>query len=825
MKRIILAILFLLFIVGWGMPVGAAVPWHQAAPQQNTFVVAPLEVGSVFSGLDGFSPVVNSAYVSTVAVQLDGKILVGGNFTCIGKMDLFSNCLPPPDGYLRTNLVRFNPDGTIDTTFAPNPNDVVEAISVNKSDGTFIVAGDFTTIAGAGHNYIAKFNADGTIVSGFTAGVGGLNHSVYAVQHQADNKILVGGSFDTVTTGTGPVSRHNLARLNSDGTLDDTFADPNVNDSVYAVDVQSEGHIIIGGIFTQVGSPSPATRNYVARLKSSGSVETDNFATLGITSADPYPVRTIKVHSSGDDVIIGGKFSVTGGITNLVRTGPDGTVNASFKPNPNDTVDTLFVKMNGEILAGGVFSNLLVLIQDDLSGTVDAAFSPSALSGEVFSVVEQPDGKILAGGSFISIDSRPRMNIARFYPNLYKSSAPVAIAASGGTQSVINITPSCAIVDLKVGLQVTHTKIGDLSFSLTHAGQGPDSLIGVHTCNSADIDTILDDQAGAKADAQCAVSSPAINGIFQPSSPLALFDGVTSSGDWTLTITNSGATTGTLNGWGLVLDCASALTVNNTFPGPATGTATVTSTPAGTSCTSASCTDYFLKGSEVSLSGSATGNWALHSWSGACNNTFGSGTFPACVIDMIVDKTVNATFVEVAKFSADTLSGTAPLYVTFTDESNHAPTTWSWNFDSAGNTEGTSNLKNTTHNFKAEGSYTVSLVVNGNSSFTTSKTVVVGPCADGLPSPVRIGTNYYVANNPDPNPIQNAHDAAQPGSNTIEAKGLSFTGNLIFDGAVDIIFSGGFGCAFTPTSALTEVLGSLTLSGTGSAVIDRLSLQ
>ncbi|MGC2063012.1 MAG: PKD domain-containing protein [Thermodesulfovibrionales bacterium] len=816
MKRLNLAALFLLFILlGSALPVGAVLPWLQTVPEQRQFDVAPLAVSSTLSGLDGFNPIVNGQYVITIAVQQDGKILVGGDFWCIGKTVLGLVC-DPQDGFLRNNLTRFNTDGTIDATFTPNPNGVVEAISVNKSDGSFIVAGDFTSIAGVAHNYIAKFNADGSIITGFTAGVGGVGAAVYAVQFQSDNKILIGGSFSTVTTVGGTFPRNNLARLNADGSLDATF-DPNVNNDVYAVDVQSDGHIIIGGIFTEVGSSTPATRTYVARLNSNGSVPADNFATLGITSTDPFPVHTVKVHSSGDDVLIGGKFTITTpGINNLVRTGFDGVIKTTFKPQPNESVETLFVKMNGEILAGGLFSaftqpgnpvrNQLALIQNDQFGMVDPAFSPGVDDdGEVYSVVEQSDGKILAGGIFGSIDGKARSRIARLYSNLYNGGSDVPIAGSTTvTTASMNIASlSCPIVGLKVVLKASHPAVGELSFSLTHAGRGPSSLIDAHTCSVADIDTILDDEAAVIADTQCAGTSPAINGIFQPSTQLSFFDGVTSFGNWTLTINNSGSQTGTLNGWGLVVNCASSLTVTKNVPVPdGVSTASVTSSPPGFSCGSAcsgSSIGYFLVGSSVSLAGTATGNWDLDRWSGACTAAYGSSGFPACVITTDGDKTVGAEFVEITDFDVpvNVYSGFSAF---FTDKSKHSPATWLWDF---GDGE-TSTFQNPGHAYSTPGDKTVLLHVNGAASrFHKSKVITVGTCT-GSSLPVKLlPSGTAVAT------ISEAYQGAPSGSTIAMLEGAismgTGSGGVI---AIDknIVLDGGYFCGFVNNSATSSAV-------------------
>src|SRR5207237_8937654 len=89
------------------------------------------------------------------------------------------------------------------------------------------------------------------------------NGTVYVVVVQPDGKILIGGDFTTLSpNGGAAVTRTLIARLNPDGTLDTAF-NPNANNTVLSIAVQSDGKILAGGGFTSIGGQ---TRNYIARL-------------------------------------------------------------------------------------------------------------------------------------------------------------------------------------------------------------------------------------------------------------------------------------------------------------------------------------------------------------------------------------------------------------------------------------------------------------------------------------------------------------------------------------------------------------------------------
>src|SRR5438874_916553 len=100
------------------------------------------------SALDGFDPNANGT-VRAVVVQPDGKILIGGDFTTHS----------PNGGpaVTRNYIARLNPDGTLDTAFDPNANSSVYAIAV-QADGKILAGGNFSSIGGQTRNSIARLD-------------------------------------------------------------------------------------------------------------------------------------------------------------------------------------------------------------------------------------------------------------------------------------------------------------------------------------------------------------------------------------------------------------------------------------------------------------------------------------------------------------------------------------------------------------------------------------------------------------------------------------------------------------------------------------------
>ena len=178
-------------------------------------------------------------YVISIAVQSDGKIVLGGDFTTW-------------NGTTVGRIVRLNSDGTLDTAFTTNTgtgaNNAIWSIAV-QSDGKIVVGGYFTTWNGTAVGYIVRLNSNGTRDTAFTTNNGiAANSNVLSIAVQSDDKIVLGGQF-TSWNGT-TVGR--IARLNSNGTLDTAFTTNTGTGAIYSVGtvaVQPDGKILVGGEF------------------------------------------------------------------------------------------------------------------------------------------------------------------------------------------------------------------------------------------------------------------------------------------------------------------------------------------------------------------------------------------------------------------------------------------------------------------------------------------------------------------------------------------------------------------------------------------------
>ena len=361
----------------------------------------------------GIHPGVSNA-VRVTAVQADGKILVGGNF------DRYQ-------GVIDQCLVRLNPDGSKDMSF--NMANIL-AFKVNtiviQPDGKILVGGDF----GAPKNHLFRLNADGSYDTSFNSNMDFYNpltlDGIYSILVQPDGKIIVAGGF----TSFKGVNQLHIIRLNTDGTKDNSFDigtgfNGDIFAYLYSMALQPDGKIIVGGMYGKFQS------NYqpsLIRLNADGSKDMTFTSKFG--SYDT--INCISVQPDGK-IIIGGHFDSYDGFDQrgLVRLNADGTRDGSFSYGSalqlNITIESLLLEPDGKIIAGGTFTKYNGLLQNHLlrlnpDGTKDDSFKlGNGFESEkliyydvsVKSITMQPDGKYIFGGSFNQYQNTTKNNIAR----------------------------------------------------------------------------------------------------------------------------------------------------------------------------------------------------------------------------------------------------------------------------------------------------------------------------------------------------------------------------------------------------------------------------
>lgn len=292
------------------------------------------------------------------AVLPDGKIMVLTNSKNIIKLN----------GNLRDNSFSLG-------SFLDNQGDIaiLQTFAV-QPDGKILVGGNFKSYNGQIRYRLVRLNPDGSLDAGFNAPLSQLgSYGVLKIVLQRNGKILILG--DTQINSSSYYN--NVGRLNADGSIDTSFVIP-INYRFAEIALQSDGKLLVNH---NTSNDFNSLVNKLSRLNSDGSFDT-SFPTVNFTG------------------LVGGGAGIT----------------------------KLLIQPDGKILAIGYFYNCnsvprrnLVRINTD--GTVDTSFLPgsgptyeSSYDG-ILDILQQPDGKIMIAGNFITFNGVARPKIARLNPD------------------------------------------------------------------------------------------------------------------------------------------------------------------------------------------------------------------------------------------------------------------------------------------------------------------------------------------------------------------------------------------------------------------------
>ncbi len=465
-----------------------------------------------------FVPTLNGA-VYAIGTQPDGRIIIGGNFTTINSTT-------------RTRIARIFPDGSVDNSFqnvggvtgaSGGASSTVNALVV-QPDGKILIAGEFFTVNNVSRNHVARLNPDGSIDTGFVPNFTSTSLSIYAVAVQPDNKVIIGGNF--ISLGT---NRNYIARLNADGTLDSSFnAGAGANNPVFSVALQPDGKILMGGAFTTVFG---IQRNRLARLLSDGTLDL-NF--MNGQNGPSGNVRSILVQGDGK-ILIGGEFtSVNVSSRNrMARLNSDGTtdLNTFTSTGPSGSVYAMTVQNDGDVVMVGDFTAYNSFSRSRVArsfsdGTFDASFMTNSTGANILvrSVALQSDGKVLIGGDFTTLNGTNRAFLARLYGDVYPPEI-VTQPVSRNTSVGSNITFS---VNVNNPTPVNYQWRRD-GFNIPGATLNAYTLFNVQTNDSGIYSVYLSSGAGALASSNAVLNVGIPPAIFAQPSNITVLAGQTTN--------------------------------------------------------------------------------------------------------------------------------------------------------------------------------------------------------------------------------------------------------------------------------------------------------
>ena len=366
-----------------------------------------------------FNPVLSSAGSITGIVPLSSnKILVYGSFTTI-------------NGTPCKNIACLNADGSVDTGFQVSGDISVGAIyaAARQADGKILIGGNLMYYSASRiQSYLFRLNHDGSRDSAFDAGGTnltppyepyGINNVVRAICVDGNGKIIVGGDFSKPTS--------HIARLNADGSADNTF-DPGEgpDGAVTHIAMQSTGHIIAGGSFALVNGTA---KSGIVRLNANGSLDSAAFGT-GVSGGSLMALAV----QPDNRVLIGGSFDYASGVlaSIMARFSTSGELDTAFNPFVRGHLHevTSLTASADYIFVGGwdpvmyfegqpTDRKASIYVLQAGTGGYHAAFEfwgkPKGKS-DLWALGIRTDGSLVAGGNFIQRDDGN--DHQEYYPGL-----------------------------------------------------------------------------------------------------------------------------------------------------------------------------------------------------------------------------------------------------------------------------------------------------------------------------------------------------------------------------------------------------------------------
>lgn len=301
--------------------------------------------------------------VHAIAVQSNGKVLIGGDFTSY-------------NGNLCSNIARLKKDGSLDAGFSDVTADgVVRKIIIDKDD-RILIAGDFENVNGIPIRGIARIKPDGTLDDTFNPTIDAYGRG-YDCKISSRGKIYLAVIYqdENYTFGT------DIICLNRDGTRDESFAIPTGEFySIFTLAFNNDNKLIAGG----QGAFSSSFQTYagvVAQFNADGSIDSaiDYLATEEVLNGS---VRAIHVLEN-DRLVIGGEFSSNSfsSIHHIGLLESNGDVNIAFTGAAGNHVYSLTPVRSDKLIVGGSFSEYASAVRNGIA-RVDVNYYSEDPNGE-----------------------------------------------------------------------------------------------------------------------------------------------------------------------------------------------------------------------------------------------------------------------------------------------------------------------------------------------------------------------------------------------------------------------------------------------------------
>lgn len=361
--------------------------------------------------------------VKALAVQLDGKIIVGGDFTQY-------------NGVTVNHIVRINSNGSIDNSFTSGSafNASVEDIEL-LPDGKIMVVGSFTTFKGLNKKSILRMTQDGNLDQFFAVGTGIIGTPL-TIEILFNDLVAVGGSFSSYKG----VSCNNMAIIGSTGNLvTSVIQGTGFNGAVNAIKQQPDGKILVGGNFSTYDG---IQANNLIRLQTNGLIDSQFNVGIGFNA----PINEI-FYENSNSIIIAGSFTSYNStvVKSIVKLTNLGLIESNFslKMEGNQVIEKITKDQNNNLFFVGNFINIndktaLRYCKTSTFGTLDTQFfNGSGFSSSVESISIQNDGKIIVSGEFSVFNGQDNKRIVRLNPDGTKD---LSFNVGNGFNNTVNKT-------------------------------------------------------------------------------------------------------------------------------------------------------------------------------------------------------------------------------------------------------------------------------------------------------------------------------------------------------------------------------------------------
>lgn len=329
----------------------------------------------------------NPGSIQALLRQSNGGIIAAGAFVKV-------------NGQAHGNLLRLQSDGTLDHSFHPQVDVLVNSLA-QDAGGNIFVGGVFSQVDGLPRKGLAKLSAAGSVDANWNPQLTATPFNGYALALATDaaGNVYVGGSF----TQAGGLARSNLAKIPGSGNgAADASWNPGPDNSVYTLATDTSGNVFVGGSFSNIGG---GAHHHIAKLSASGTGAADPAWTI-------YGTYT-------QALLVGNGWLYVGGSSYLKRIKiATGSIDAGWDPDPDSSVNALALDGAGNLYAGGDFDALGSVYREGIAriladGSVDPNWNAQVVDNTTKALLVDAGGSVLAGGYFKTIAGGSRTALAR----------------------------------------------------------------------------------------------------------------------------------------------------------------------------------------------------------------------------------------------------------------------------------------------------------------------------------------------------------------------------------------------------------------------------